>query len=89
MTSLFPALKNVPVVRSWAGIEGMMPDQLPVISPSLKASGIFHAFGFSAHGFQLGPVVSRIMADLVHLGRSSLPLEPFRVDRFQGSNNLV
>jgi sarcosine oxidase subunit beta len=89
VTSLFPALKNVPVVRCWAGIEGMMPDQLPVISPSLKASGIFHAFGFSAHGFQLGPVVGRIMADLVHFGRSSLPLEPFRVDRFQGSHHLI
>ena len=89
VTSLFPALKNVPVVRCWAGIEGMMPDQLPVISPSLKASGIFHAFGFSAHGFQLGPVVGRIMADLVQLGRSSLPLEPFRVDRFQGRNNVI
>jgi glycine/D-amino acid oxidase-like deaminating enzyme len=89
VTSLFPSLKNVPVVRCWAGIEGMMPDQLPVISPSLKASGIFHAFGFSAHGFQLGPIVGRIMADLVQLGRSSLPLEPFRVDRFQGLSNLV
>jgi sarcosine oxidase subunit beta len=89
VTSLFPALKNVPVVRCWAGIEGMIPDQLPVISPSLKASGIFHAFGFSAHGFQLGPVVGRIMADLVQFGRSSLPLEPFRIDRFKASNNLV
>ena len=46
VTSLFPALKNVPVVRCWAGIEGMMPDQLPVISPSSKASGIFHAIWF-------------------------------------------
>lgn len=86
VTSLFPVLKNVPVVRCWAGIEGIMPDQLPVISPSLKASGIFHAFGFCAHGFQLGPVVGRIMADLIQLGRSSLPLEPFRVDRFQYGN---
>jgi sarcosine oxidase subunit beta len=67
----------------------MTPDQLPVISPSPKASGLFHAFGFSAHGFQLGPVVGSIMADLVQLGRSSLPLEPFRVDRFQGRKNSV
>jgi sarcosine oxidase subunit beta len=89
VTALFPALKNVPVVRCWAGIEGMTPDQLPVIGPSPKASGLFHAFGFSAHGFQLGPVVGSIMADLVQLGRSSLPLEPFRVDRFQGRKNSV
>ena len=84
VTSLFPMLKNVPVVRCWAGIEGMMPDQLPVIGPSPSASGVFHAFGFSAHGFQLGPVVGRIMADLVQNGRSSLPIEPFRADRFAG-----
>jgi len=84
VTSLFPMLKNVPVVRCWAGIEGMMPDQLPVIGPSPSASGVFHAFGFSAHGFQLGPVVGRIMADLVQHGRSPLPLEPFRADRFAG-----
>lgn len=82
VTSLFPALKNVPIVRSWAGIEGMMPDQLPVISPSPNASGLFHAFGFSAHGFQLGPIVGKIMADLVQFGKCSLPIEPFRVDRF-------
>ena len=84
VTSLFPMLKSVPVVRCWAGIEGMMPDQLPVIGPSPNSSGIFHAFGFSAHGFQLGPVIGRIMADLVQLGRSTLPLEPFRADRFAG-----
>jgi sarcosine oxidase subunit beta len=82
VTSLFPMMKNVPVIRCWAGIEGMMPDQLPVIGPSPNSSGIFHAFGFCAHGFQLGPVIGRIMADLVQLGRSSLPLEPFRADRF-------
>ncbi len=83
VTALFPALKDVPVVRCWAGIEGMMPDHLPVISPSVKAAGIFHAFGFSAHGFQLGPVVGKIMADLVEFGRCPFPLEPFRVDRFK------
>lgn len=83
VTSLFPSLKDVPIVRSWAGIEGMMPDQLPVISPSANASGVFHAFGFSAHGFQLGPIVGKIMADLVQFGKCSLPIIPFRVDRFR------
>lgn len=83
VTALFPFLKNVPVVRCWAGIEGMLPDQLPIISSSPNAPGIFHAFGFSAHGFQLGPIVGKIMADLIEHGRCSLPIEPFRVDRFQ------
>jgi sarcosine oxidase, subunit beta len=81
--ALFPSMKGARVVRCWAGIEGCMPDDLPVIGPSPQAPGVFHAFGFSAHGFQLGPIVGRIMADLITEGRTELPIEPFRIERFQ------
>jgi sarcosine oxidase subunit beta len=82
VTDIFPFMQTVPVVRCWAGIEGIMPDQIPVIGPSPSSPGIFHAFGFSAHGFQLGPVVGKIMADLITEGRTEFPIEPFRADRF-------
>jgi sarcosine oxidase subunit beta len=82
VTDLFPFLGQIPVIRCWAGIEGMLPDHLPVIGPSPGAAGVFHAFGFSAHGFQLGPVVGEIMADLVEQKPVSFCLEPFRIDRF-------
>jgi sarcosine oxidase subunit beta len=82
VTDVFPFMQTVPVVRCWAGIEGIMPDQIPVIGPSPSAPEIFHAFGFSAHGFQLGPIVGKIMADLVTEGRTEFPIEPFRADRF-------
>jgi sarcosine oxidase subunit beta len=82
VTDLFPNMHSVPVVRCWAGIEGIMPDQIPVIGPSPSSPGIFHAFGFSAHGFQLGPIVGNIMADLITEGRTDFPIEPFRADRF-------
>ena len=80
---LFPSMKGARVVRCWAGLEGCMPDELPVIGPSPRAPGVFHAFGFSAHGFQLGPIVGCILADLVTEGRTDLPIEPFRIERFQ------
>ncbi len=81
--ALFPQLAGVKVNRVWAGIEGVMPDQIPVIGASATEEGAWHAFGFSAHGFQLGPVVGRIIAELVLEGRSSLPIEPFRISRFR------
>lgn len=80
--ALFPQLKNVRIVRTWAGIEAFMPDNLPVISPSLNFKNIFHAFGFSAHGFQLSPIIGEIITELVIDGHSRFPLEPFRIDRF-------
>ncbi len=80
--ALFPRLKNVRIVRAWAGIEAFMPDNLPVIGRSEAATDVYHAFGFSAHGFQLSPVIGRILAQLILDGRSELPIEPFRIGRF-------
>jgi sarcosine oxidase subunit beta len=79
---VFPIMQSVSVIRCWAGIEGIIPDQFPVIGRGPSAPGIFYAFGFSAHGFQLGPVVGKIMADLVTEGRTEFPIEAFRADHF-------
>jgi sarcosine oxidase subunit beta len=80
--ALFPQLKNVRIVRTWAGIEGFTPDSLPIIGPSLQAAGLFHCFGFSAHGFQLSPIVGEIMSELVVDGHTNHPIEPFTINRF-------
>ncbi|MBR0680411.1 FAD-binding oxidoreductase [Roseomonas eburnea] len=79
---LVPALAGTQVIRSWSGIDGQMPDRIPVIGPSGTTPGLFHAFGFSGHGFQLGPAIGAIMAELVLDGRTDVPLEPFRIGRF-------
>jgi sarcosine oxidase subunit beta len=81
--TLFPQLENVRIVRTWAGIEAFMPDHLPVIGSSTTAASAYHAFGFSAHGFQLSPVIGKIMAQLILDGTSELPIEPFGMTRFQ------
>jgi len=60
-----------------------MPDGIPVIGPSKTMQDLYHAFGFSAHGFQLGPIVGKITADLITTGKTDLPIEPFSIDRFQ------
>ncbi|PZD71154.1 Hydrogen cyanide synthase subunit HcnC [Acaryochloris thomasi RCC1774] len=80
---LFPRMADVRIVRIWAGLEAFMPDQIPVIGPSAKAPNVYHAFGFSAHGFQLSPVVGRILSELILEDKSSLAIEPFSIKRFQ------
>ena len=80
--ALFPQLKNVRIVRSWAGIEAFMPDNLPVISRSRTSANAYHAFGFSAHGFQLSPIVGQILSQLILDDHAALPIEPFSIKRF-------
>lgn len=81
---IVPGLAGSHVIRTWTGIDGQMPDQIPVIGFSATTPNLVHAFGFSGHGFQLGPVVGEIIAELVTEGRSISPLEPFAIDRFVG-----
>ncbi len=80
--AFFPQLKDVRIVRAWAGIESFLPDNLPIIDASQTYTKAYHAFGFSAHGFQLSPVIGRIMSQLILDGRSMLPVEAFRIGRF-------
>lgn len=79
----FPIMKTASVNRMWAGLEAYMPDNLPVISKGVNAENAFHAFGFSAHGFQLGPIVGKVLAELVLSGKSKFDLDAFRIDRFE------
>lgn len=79
---IFPCMQDVRVLRCWAGIEAVMPDGIPVIGPSAKFPDTFHAFGFSAHGFQLGPITGQIIAHLAVQSEASLPIEAFSIGRF-------
>jgi len=82
VVALFPQLRGTRVVRAWAGIEAVTPDEIPVLGPSATEEGAWHSFGYSGHGFQLSPVTGRIIAELVTTGRCALLIAPFRSDRF-------
>jgi sarcosine oxidase subunit beta len=82
MARLAPAVAKLNIIRVWSGIEGYMQDDLPVMGPSGRVSGLHYAFGFSGHGFQLGPGVGVVMAELIATGATSTPIEPFAIGRF-------
>jgi sarcosine oxidase subunit beta len=80
--ALVPGLAGSHIIRTWTGVDGEMPDRIPVLGWSATTPNLVHAFGFSGHGFQLGPVVGDVIAELVTQGRSTSPLAPFAIERF-------
>jgi len=90
---MMPALADVTVIRQWSGPEGYVGDMLPVMGASDTTPGLFHAFGFCGHGFQLGPGVGDVMAELIATGRSETPIASMRIGRFaespQAAQNLA
>jgi len=82
VVDIVPSLKGAQVIRTWSGMDGQMPDQIPVIGLSSTTPRLVHAFGFSGHGFQLGPVIGPIIAELITAGQAASPIAPFAIERF-------
>jgi sarcosine oxidase subunit beta len=77
-----PALKHLHIIRVWSGIEGYMEDSRPIMGPSACVPGLYYAFGFCGEGFQLGPGVGDVMAELIHTGATTTPIEHYHIGRF-------
>jgi sarcosine oxidase, subunit beta len=82
---LFTVMRSATIVRAWAGIEARMRDEIPVFGPSALHDGLYHQFGFSAHGFQLGPGAGAVMAELIVTGGSQTRIGGLSIDRFRTS----
>lgn len=80
-----PGLLPQNVIRIWTGIEGYLPDMLPVLGPSATTPGLIHAFGWSGHGLQCAPAAAEAVADLVGNGTSRMDLSSFAISRFTGA----
>ncbi len=81
--ALVPAFRDAQIEESWAGLLDLTPDALPVLDHVPGCEGVVLAIGFSGHGFCLGPVTGRILADLAQGKPSPFPLDPFQIGRFQ------
>ncbi|MBR8330111.1 FAD-binding oxidoreductase [Burkholderia ambifaria] len=82
LKAIFPALKDAQIVEAWGGLIDVLPDGIPVIDAPGTPSGLAIATGFCGHGFAMGPIVGRLLAEWVDTGEPSLDLSAFRARRF-------
>jgi glycine/D-amino acid oxidase-like deaminating enzyme len=81
LRKLYPLIGPIAITRSWAGYIDATPDAIPVVGEA-GPPGLVLATGFTGHGFAMGPIVGRLVAELVTEGKPSLDLRPFRFSRF-------
>ncbi|MCB2185580.1 MAG: FAD-binding oxidoreductase [Deltaproteobacteria bacterium] len=80
----FPALKDVHVIRTWSGIIAQMSDGIPVLGLTEEVPGFVFCTGFSGHGFGIGPIIGKLMCELIMDCQVSIPLKDFCFSRFRG-----
>jgi len=83
ITSIMPSLKNLRMLRQWAGLYNMSPDKHPIYDELPGVKGFYVAAGFSGHGFMLGPATGQIMAEIILGLKPTLPWNKLGVKRFE------
>jgi sarcosine oxidase subunit beta len=60
----------------------MTPDRHPIVGPT-PVEGLWVAAGFSGHGFQHGPVVGKLLAEMIVDGSArTVDVAPLALARF-------
>ena len=67
----------------WMGSRPTLPDYLPAIGRSGRASNLLYAFGHQHLGLTLAPVTAQIVAAMATGAAPPVALEPFWVERFE------
>ena len=80
---LFPALRNVRVLRQWGGLCDMTPDYSPIIGEVDGLKGFILDVGWGTYGFKAGPVSGRRVAELIATKKTPDLIRPFKLSRFR------
>jgi glycine/D-amino acid oxidase-like deaminating enzyme len=80
---VIPALKRVPVIRTFGGLRPYTPDGLPILGKVAGLEGFIMAAGHEGDGIALSPITGELIADLIVTGKTQFPLEDFRLERFR------
>jgi sarcosine oxidase subunit beta len=85
-----PALADARLMRGWAGLYEMTPDQTGIVSAVPDVDGLYVIAGFSGHGFMHGPIAGQLMAEIVTSGEArTMDARPLDLARFaRGQANL-
>jgi glycine oxidase len=77
-----PAISNLPVVDTWAGLRPCSADGLPVLGPCGEIDGLFYATGHYRNGILLAPLTGELISEAIVEGVTSPLSAPFSPDRF-------
>lgn len=82
-----PSFADFEVVNGWSGLYTITPDTQPIVDRHPTLEGYYVAAGFSGKGFQIGPPIGAIVADLILDGETDVVSDrgPMRLDRFDRS----
>jgi sarcosine oxidase subunit beta len=88
ITRLLPFLRELRILRTWAGICDISADYSPIMGAT-GVDGFLVTTGWGTWGFKAMPAGGEGMAELIATGRPSALIAPFSLDRFRRDHVLA
>ena len=85
---LLPELRDINILRQWAGLCDMTPDYAPIMGKVDGLDGFILSCGWGTWGFKAAPASGKTTAELIATGRTPELIESFNLRRFD-DNTLV
>lgn len=77
-----PALANIHVIRTYAGLRPYSPDLVPIISTGDGVQGFYIATGHEGAGITMAPITGKLISEMITGKAPAVPLEPLSLCRF-------
>ena len=88
ITRLLPFLRDMRILRTWAGICDISADYSPIMGAT-GVDGFLVTTGWGTWGFKAIPAGGEAMAELIATGRPPVLIAPFGLDRFRRDHVLA
>jgi sarcosine oxidase subunit beta len=82
----FPVIKDINVIRSYAGLRPFTPDHLPIISET-EVPGFYVAAGHEGDGIGLSLITGKLIAQMICDEAPEIPIEALKLSRFKDTTS--
>jgi glycine/D-amino acid oxidase-like deaminating enzyme len=79
----YPILKDIHVIRAYAGLRPYAEDHFPIISDVPEVPGFYIAAGHEGNGIGLAPITGKLIAEMISGEETTVPVEQLRFSRFK------
>lgn len=89
ITKLLPPLKELRIIRQWAGLYNLTPDATPILGKTEKIEGFYQAVGFSGHGFMIAPMTAILIAQQMLGLETEIDISAYDLGRYERGELIV
>ena len=81
----FPVMKDIHIIRAYAGLRPYVDDHMPIISKVDEIPGFYIAAGHEGDGIGLSPLTGKLISQMITCEETIVPTDSLSITRFKRS----